>query len=110
MIDTYKKNRPCPKCRTLGVTTSYCSAEGKRCWAAADYAPHMHRACINCNHTFYERPADADGELYTQKAIESRAASHRLWLEERKAAYLNLTSPPPRIGGGVGAGRPWWKP
>jgi hypothetical protein len=115
MIDTYKKHRPCHKCRTLGVTTSFCERKDgphpllpAPCWVLSHYAPHMHRNCINCGHVFFERPADSDDELYAESAIESRIVAHRGRVEEMRD--LRRAIFPQIIVEGVGAGRSWWKP
>jgi hypothetical protein len=120
-LNPYKKDRRCPKCGSLGVTTEFCRkvwgetsiyspSRIASCHAAGGYADHMHRVCCNCSHEFYERPADTVAAHYTKAAVERRAKKaseqqqelYQRWKESQAAMWTSpgkveiLRDPPQR--------------
>lgn len=72
----------CPKCASRAVTTEFCDQSTetwmfsivtpRRCWVQAGYWEHLHRECVNCGHSWLQRPADADAAEFDRERVQAR--------------------------------------
>lgn len=104
-VPLYRAERRCPKCASAAVTTKFCQSRWNNtletfgpipaaCWNRGGHAPHMHRDCVNCGHTFYERPVDTKAADFSAAAVDKRAKAEAAEREAAAAKRLSYISTP----------------